>query len=421
MKFNPRILQLLSPWAAIGVMVACSGGGNNAARDDGASGAGGDGESSGESGASADAGAGGRPAGGESSGESGAGEAAGGEAAAAMCQPKLKECVSETTERTCADDGKSWAEVPCDESLVCEQGSCRLPNDWVCIPDSVECDGSKAVRSCKSDGSGWESSDCILEAACRDGACWGSVCAVGATRCAPEFSDPGSYFEAALGTAQDPETEFYLAAASIPAGRIERCLDGESWSDEPCDSGDVCLQSGVDPAAADQYRTALAAFVSDLRNSVSSVRPEPPATPTSSVASCETPSCPDLDAETIYGYSADDGQRCGDPRYEGPFDIVIAYGSYARCEGIAPYAPVELKVVDCEGQTRCRYGESGASCVAVECGLSESDCLSGTTFQTCAGDGNWYDVVSACPNGEACTDSGEFPRRKALCEPVSVD
>jgi hypothetical protein len=417
-------------------MAACSGGDDSSSNLDGDTGAGGGGDS-GESAAGADSGAGGRlgddgeSVGGTDSGAGGlvggAGEAAAGEASGGagtdeqVCQPTLKECADEAVERTCSDDGMSWLETPCEESFVCEQGSCRLPNGWACIPDSLECVDDATLRSCKSDGSGWESSACLPQTECRDGACWGSVCAVGATRCAPEFSDPGSYFEAALATAEDPEVAFYYAAASIPAGRMERCTDGETWSEQPCEAGEVCLLSGVDPVAAERYRTELAAFVTDLRSSTSSVRPEPPAVPSNSVASCETPSCPDLQAETIYGYSADDSQWCGDPRYEGPFDIVIAYGSYSRCEGIAPYAPLELEVVACEGQTRCRYGDIGASCQEVQCGLRESRCLSATTFEECAGTGLWYEVEYTCPGAGTCTDTGEFPRRAALCEGGSVD
>lgn len=343
------------------------------------------------------------------------------------CEVGATECDGEDAQRVCTTDG-TWATVACQAGQNCHDGSCGL----VCVPGMKSCKDDGTSRTCKEDGSGWDEVDCPGESTCSDGACRGSVCIVGAKKCADEVLDLPRYF-----LENDPY--FYYPNVIDPEPALDviyTCTDGEQWEESPCpsdeDTRSLCAYSDVQPSVVSAYRAQVNLWFADWMNADNeSELPEPPDAPELSEfaqAECVVEACT---WETAAIYSPSASRQCGTEYRPGWMEMPEGvWGAVSKCEGFFPYAPTKLVTTACEGTTACI--EDGGGCVEVECLPGEARCFSSTEYDYCLNDFSFYEAAS-CPvvdsDGQGgaseapgtCADTGEAPNRSATCEGEAVE
>lgn len=93
------------------------------------------------------------------------------------CVPGVQlACTDETTQTTCAEDGKSVVTSACPEGEWCVGGECGSQR---CIPGALTCASAEAVATCNADGTGFENpTDCPENTICEENTCK-TICDLG--------------------------------------------------------------------------------------------------------------------------------------------------------------------------------------------------------------------------------------------------
>lgn len=327
-----------------------------------------------------------------------------------ICDAGETECVGSAVQRVCAADGRSWAPVACADGRSCVDGECLLPGGLVCSPGERKCDGLDAALVCNEEGSGWDEEECPSDTACDEGACMGSVCAVGASKCA----------------------DVLLAELPLPifSGRhdvIYHCIDGSEWVAELCPSDEeshsVCVFDDVAPSVANAYQADVNQFFESA-----GAAPTPPALPSYTTASCEE--VPDYCQERFgtnaawasWYASSGDRSTCGD--YSDTENVPLeSWAAVSTCSGMPPFSALTVAVTECAGLTACQYpdeGEAGPSCYAVECLPTEAECADATSYRAC--DGFYWDDPTTCDGSSACANASTVDaERSVTCGGVAVE
>jgi len=102
-----------------------------------------------------------------------------------VCEPAALFCVDADTAASCAEDGRSFDELPCEDDTTCRDGSCVLGTPSTCTPGEVlRCSSPTSLALCADNGLDTTTQACPSDAPnCRGNACTAQLCDASRSRC----------------------------------------------------------------------------------------------------------------------------------------------------------------------------------------------------------------------------------------------
>ena len=160
----------------------------------------------------------------------------------ASCTPGVQDCNGDNL-RTCATNGSSYAETPCD--FGCNAGACRA-----CQPGQIECEGT-VRRLCNADGTAWTQESCPVGCDSSTKQCRAQVCTPPQIQCSGNSittckPDGSGYTTTACQYGCDPATSPPTCKAqpctpgstSCNGAKLVTCkADGTGITETPCEFG----------------------------------------------------------------------------------------------------------------------------------------------------------------------------------------
>lgn len=90
-----------------------------------------------------------------------------------LCEPGIKQCVSDALARECDLSGRAWLPVPCVSGTICSDGDCITIEAGapiqICTPQTFECATEWMARVCVTEGTSWTIFGCA--GGCSAGTC----------------------------------------------------------------------------------------------------------------------------------------------------------------------------------------------------------------------------------------------------------